>query len=103
MDIARNLQNMENSIFDPNPTRHFNMDISHFDVVDNNDNTPSIVESSDPENVKLSREEKKMNRNELIKLMNFITLKLLIDFLFELLHDINYKTTDQLLASYASA
>jgi len=53
--IARNLQNMEDSIFGPKPTRHFNPDNSDFDVVDSNDNTPSIIESSDVESVKLSK------------------------------------------------
>ena len=37
--IVRNLQNMEDSILGPNPTRHFNLDNIVFDVVDNNDNT----------------------------------------------------------------
>ncbi len=38
--IARNLQNMEDSIFGPKPARHINLDSSDFDVVDTNDNTP---------------------------------------------------------------
>jgi hypothetical protein len=37
------------------PTRHFYLDNSDFEIVDNNDNTPSIIENSDVENVKLSR------------------------------------------------
>ena len=53
--IARNLQNMENSIFGPNPARHINLDSSDSDVVDTNDNTPSIIKTSDVETVKLSR------------------------------------------------
>ncbi len=53
--IARKLQNMEDSIFGPASTRHFNLDNSNFDVVNNNDNTPSIIEISYMENVKLSR------------------------------------------------
>ncbi len=50
---ARNLQNMEDSIFGPKPTRHINLHSSDFDVVDTNDNTPSIFITSDVETVKL--------------------------------------------------
>jgi hypothetical protein len=52
--IARNLQNMEDSIFGPKPTRHINLDSSDFDVVDTNDNIPSIIKTSDVETIKLS-------------------------------------------------
>ena len=38
--IARNMQNMEYSIFGPKPPRHINLDSSDFDVVDTYDNTP---------------------------------------------------------------
>ena len=41
--IARNFQNMEDSIFGPKPTRHINLDSSDSDVVDTNDNTLSII------------------------------------------------------------
>ena len=53
--IARNLHDMKDSIFGPKPARHFNLDNSDFDVVDNIDNTPSIIKSLNVENVKLSR------------------------------------------------
>jgi len=53
--IARNLQIVKNSIFGPKLTRHLNMDNRDFDVVDNNYNTPSSIQSSEVENVKLSR------------------------------------------------
>ena len=42
--IARNLQNMEDSIFGPKPARHINIEDSDFDAVDANDTTPSIIE-----------------------------------------------------------
>jgi hypothetical protein len=81
--IARDLQNMEDAIFGPKPARHFNLDNSDFDVVDNNENTTSIIESSDVENVKLSMKKNcyKLNRNDMIKLLNIITLKLPSDVL----------------------
>ena len=60
--IARNLQNMEDSIFGPKPARHINIDESDFDAVDAYDTTPSIIENSDVEIVKLS---KKINCNKL--------------------------------------
>ena len=80
--IERNLQNMEDSIFGPKPARHINLDSSDSDVVDTNDNTLSIIKTSDVENVKLSRKKNgnKLNRNDLIKLLNYITLKLPSDF-----------------------
>ena len=53
--IARNLKNMEDSIFGPKPTRHINVDSSDSDVVDTNDNTPSIIKTSDVEIVKLRK------------------------------------------------
>ena len=53
--IARNLQNIEDSIFGPKPTRYINLDSSDVDVVDTNDNTLSIIKTSDVETVKLSR------------------------------------------------
>jgi hypothetical protein len=64
--IARNLQNMVDSIFGPRPTRHINLDTSDFDVVDTNDNTPSIVKTSDVETRKLSKKNNcnKSNRND---------------------------------------
>ena len=66
--IARNLQNMEDSIFGPKLARHINLDSSDFDVVDTNDNTLSIIKTSDLETVKLSRKKNcnKLNRNDLI-------------------------------------
>jgi len=53
--IARNSQNMEDSIFDPKPIRHINLDSSDFDGVDTYDNTPSSIKTSDVENIKLSK------------------------------------------------
>jgi len=52
---VRNLQNMEDSVFGPKPSRHFNLDKNDFNVVDNNDNIPLNIESSYVENLKLSR------------------------------------------------
>ncbi len=59
--IARNLQNMENSIFGPKPAKHINIDDSDFDAVDANDTTPSIIENSDVEIVKLSKKKNVIN------------------------------------------
>ncbi len=53
--IARNLQNMEDSIFGPKPARHINSGSGDFDVIDTNDNIPSIIKTSDVKTVKLSR------------------------------------------------
>ncbi len=53
--IARNLQNMEDSIFGPKLARHINLDYSDSDVIGTNDNTPSIIKTSDVEAVKLSK------------------------------------------------
>ena len=53
--IAHNLQNIEDSIFGPKPARHINLASSDSDMVDTNDNTPSIIKTSDVETVKLSR------------------------------------------------
>jgi len=72
--ITRILQNMEDSIFSPKPSRHINLDSSDFDVVDTNDNIPSIIKTSDVETLKLSRKKNcyKLNRNDLIKLLIYI-------------------------------
>ena len=72
--IAWNLQNMEDSTFGPKPTRRINLDSIDSDVVDTYDNTPSSIQTSDVETVKLSRKKKcsKLNRNGLIKLLNYI-------------------------------
>ena len=80
------------------------MDNSDFDVIDNTHNTPSIIESAYVENVKLSRKKNwyKLSRNDLIKLLNFINLKLLNDVLSEPLHDVNDKATGILFTPYAS-
>ena len=43
-----------------------------------------------------------MNRNDLMKLLNFIALKLQTDNIYEPLHDVNDKATDKLFTSYAS-
>jgi hypothetical protein len=76
--IARKLQNMEDSIFVPKPVRHINLDSSDSNVLSTNDNIPSIIKTSDVEIVKLSRKKNynKLNRNDLIKMLNYITSKL---------------------------
>ncbi len=56
--IVRNLQNMEDSIFGPKLARHINIDDIDFDAVDANDISPSIIENSDIEIVKLSKKKK---------------------------------------------
>jgi hypothetical protein len=49
--IERNLQNMEDSIFGPKPTRHINLDSSDSNVIDTNNNTIFIIKTSDVETV----------------------------------------------------
>jgi hypothetical protein len=74
-------------------------------VVDTNDNTPSIIETSDVESVKLSRKNNcnKLNRNDLIKPLNYITLKFPIsDLRSQPLKDVNGNATDTLVKSYVS-
>ncbi len=102
--ITPNLQNMEDSIFGPKPARQINLDSSDFDVVDTNDNTPSIIKTLDVETVKLSRNKNcnKLNRNDLIKLLNYITLKLPSDLRSQPLQDVNDNATDKLVKSYVS-
>ena len=67
---------MEDSIFGPTPAKHLNLDNIDFDFADSNDNIPSNIEIPDVENLKLSRKKKynKLDRNDLIKLQNFITM-----------------------------
>jgi hypothetical protein len=69
--IARNLQNLEDSIFGPKPVGHINLNSSDFDVVDTNDNTPSIITTSNVKTIKLSRKKNcnKLYRNNLVKLL----------------------------------
>ena len=43
-----------------------------------------------------------MNRNDLIKLLNYITLKLPSDFRSQFLQDVNDNATDKLIKSYVS-
>jgi hypothetical protein len=102
--IAQNLQNMEDSIFGPKPARHINMDSSDYDMIDTNDNTPSIIKTSDVETGKLSSKKNcnKLNRNDLIKLLNYMTLKLPSDLRTQPLQDVNDKATDKLVKSYVS-
>jgi hypothetical protein len=102
--IARNLQNMEDSIFGPKPTRHINLNYSDSDVVDTYDKTPSIIKTSDVETVKLSKKKNcyKLNRNDLIKLFNYTTLKLPRDLRSQPLQDVNDNATDKLVKSYVS-
>ena len=73
--IARNLQNMEDSIFGLKPAKHINIDDSEFAAVDANDTTPSNIENSDVEIVKLSKKRNcnKLSRKDLIKLLDFLT------------------------------
>ena len=102
--IARNLQNMEDSIFGPKPAKHINIDDSDSDAVDANDTTPSIIENSDVEIVKLSKKKNcnKLSRKDLIKLLDFITLKLPNDLPSYSLHDVNDKATDKLFKSFVN-
>jgi hypothetical protein len=102
--IVRNLQNMEDPIFGPKPARHINLDSSDSDVVDTNDNIPSIVKTSDVEIVKLSIKNycNKSNRNDLIKLLNYITLKLPSNLRSQPIQDFNDNATDKLVKSYVS-
>ena len=51
--IVWNLQNMEDSIFAPKPTKRLNLDDKDLDVVDNNDDIGTNIEISDVENLKL--------------------------------------------------
>ena len=96
--IAQNLHNMEDSIFGPKPARHINLDSSYFDVVDTNDSTPSIIKTSDVENVKLSRKKNcnKLNQSDLIKMLNYISLKLRSDLCSQPLQDVDNNATDKL-------
>ncbi len=59
---------MEDSIFGPKPTRHINLDSSDSDVIDTNDNIPSIIKTSDVETIKLGRKKNCniLNRNDSI-------------------------------------
>ncbi len=93
---------MEDSIFDPKPARHINIDDSDFDAVDANDTTPSIIENSDVEIVKLSKKKisNKLSRKDLIKLLDLITLKLPNDLPSYSLYDVNDKATDKLFQSF---
>ena len=102
--IARNLQNMEDSIFGPKPAKHINIDDSEFDAVDANDTTPSNIENSYVEIVKLSKKKNcnKLSRKDLIKLLDFITLKLPIDIPSYSLHDVNDKATDKLFKLFVN-
>jgi len=102
--IVRNLQNMEDSIFGPKPTRHINLDSSDSDRVDTNDNTPSIIKTSDVETVKSSRKKNcsRLNQNDLIKLLSYISLKLQSDLRSQPLQDVNDNATDKLDKSYVS-
>jgi hypothetical protein len=95
---------MEDSLFGSKLAMHFNLKNRDFDVVDNNDNTPLIIKSSDVENMKLSRKNNynKLNRSNLIKMLDLVTLKLSNDVRSEPIHDINDKATDKLCKSYAS-
>jgi hypothetical protein len=95
---------MEDSVFGPRPTMHINLDSSCSDVVDTNDNTPSIIKTSDVETVNLSRKKNcnKLNRNDLINLLNYITLKLPSDLRSQPLQDVNDNTTDKVVKSYVS-
>jgi len=95
---------MEDSIFGSKPARHINFDSSDSDVVNTNDNTPSIIKTSDVETVKLSKKKNcdKLNRNDLIKLLNYITLKLPSDLCCQPLQDVNVNATNILVKSYVS-
>ena len=93
--ITRNLQNMKDSIFGTKLARHINLDCSDSDVVDTNNNTLSIITNSDVETVKLSKtkDRNKLNQYDLIKLLNYISLKLPSDFRSQVLQDVNDNAT----------
>ena len=95
---------MEDSIFGPKPARHINLDSSDSDIVDTNDCTLPIIKTSDVENVKLSWKNdcNKLNRNDLIKLLNYTTLKLPRDFRCQFVQDVNDNATDKLIKYYVS-
>jgi hypothetical protein len=73
-------------------------------VVDTNDNTPSIIKTLDVETVKLGRKKNcnKLNRNDLIKLLNYVTLNLPSDLRSQPLQDVIDNATDKLVKSYVS-
>ena len=66
--------------------------------------TPPSIITSVLEIVKLNRKQNcnKLNRNALIKLLNYITLKLPSDLRFHPLQDANDNATDKLVKSYVS-
>ena len=61
--IARNLENVEDSIFGPKPNQHFNLDDNDIDAVDNNDDNLTNIEVSSVKNTKLSRKQNSNNSN----------------------------------------
>ena len=73
-------------------------------MVDTNDNTPSIIKTSDVKTVKFSRKKNcnTLNRKDFIKLLNYMTLKLPSNFDFQPLYDVNDNATDKLVKSYVS-
>ena len=95
---------MEDSIFGPKQARNINTDSSDFDVVDANDNTPTIIKTSDVKTLKLSRKKNcnKLNRKDLIKVLSYITLKLPSDHRSNNLEDVNDNATGKLVESYVS-
>ena len=75
--IVRNLQNMDDSTFGSKPTKHLYLDDSDLDLVYNNDDNGTNSVISYVENVKISKKKtNKLNRNDLIILLNYIASKL---------------------------
>ena len=63
-----------------------------------------IITTSDVETLKLSKKKNcnKLNRNDLIKLLNYITLKFPSDFFSQFVLDANDNATDKLIKAYVS-
>jgi hypothetical protein len=95
---------MQDSIFGPKPTRRIILNSSDFDVVDTNDNTPSIIKISDVETINLSKKKdcNKLNRTDLITRLSYITLKIPSHLRSQPLQDVNDKVTDKLFKSFVS-
>ncbi len=102
--IARNLQNIEYSIFGPKPFKPSELDDSDFDLVDINDNNPTNIKFSDVENIELSKNNNsnRLNWNDLMKLLNYITSKLPIIMYHKPLYGVNNKAIDKSFTSFMS-
>ena len=102
--IPRNLQNIEDSVFGQKPAKHWNRDDEDIDLIDQN-NEDSVV-NNDDSNLETDIKNKKknsnkLNRKDLMKLLNYITLKIPSPIISEPLHDCNDKATASLFTSFA--